>query len=108
MSTKLPPPLEAYFSAKTHNDIDAMLAPFAGSAIVKDEGKEIRGLAAIREWMKETNRKYRYTVKVTGVTENATTTTVTCRLTGDFPGSPVDVRYAFALDEGKIGSLEIF
>jgi hypothetical protein len=41
------------------------------------------------------------------VAENAATTTVTCRLTGDFPGSPVDVDYAFALKDGKIGSLEI-
>jgi hypothetical protein len=107
MSTRLPPPLEAYFAAKTHNDIDAMLAPFDESAIVKDEGKEMRGLAAIREWMKETNRKYRYTVEVTGVTENATTTTVTCRLTGDFPGSPVDVNYAFAIKDAKIASVKI-
>jgi len=84
-----------------------MLAPFAESAIVKDDGQELRGLAAIREWMKETHRKYRYTVEVSGVTENATTTTVSCRLTGDFPGSPVDVNYAFSLDEGKIISLEI-
>jgi SnoaL-like domain len=107
MPTKLPPPVEAYFSAKTHNDIDAMSVPFAESAIVQDEGKEMRGLTAIREWMKETNRKYRYTIEVTGVTENATTTTVTCRLAGDFPGSPVDVRYALALKNGKIASLEI-
>ena len=107
MTTKLPPPVEAYFEAKTHNDIDEMLAPFAESAIVKDEGKEMRGRAAIQEWMKETNRKYRYTAEVTGVKENATTTTVTCRLTGDFPGSPVDVNYAFALKDGKIAGLEI-
>ncbi len=107
MSTKLPPSIQAYFAAKTHNDGDAMLAPFAESAIVQDEGKEMRGLPAIREWMKETNRKYRYTVEVTGVTENANTATVTCRLTGDFPGSPVDVNYAFVLKDGKIANLEI-
>jgi len=107
MSTKLPPPIEAYFAAKTDNDIDAMLAPFAEAAIVKDEGEEMRGLAAIRKWMEETNRKYRYAVEVTGVSGSTSTTTVTCRLTGAFPGSPVDVRYAFALNDGNIAGLEI-
>jgi hypothetical protein len=33
-----------------------MLAGFADGAIVRDEGQERRGLAAIREWMEETER----------------------------------------------------
>jgi len=28
-------------------------------------------------------------------------------VTGNFPGSPVDLRYSFALEQGKIASLEI-
>jgi hypothetical protein len=32
---------------------------------------------------------------------------VTSRLTGNFPGSPVDLRYAFRLERGKIAFLEI-
>jgi hypothetical protein len=107
MSTKLPPPLEAYFAAKTHNEIDAMLAPFAESAAVKDEGEERRGLAAIRKWIEDTINKYHYTTEVLGVAESGAQTTVACRLTGDFPGSPVEVRYVFDLHAGKITRLEI-
>ena len=32
---------------------------------------------------------------------------VICRLKGDFPGSPVDLRYVFELAGDKISSLEI-
>jgi hypothetical protein len=32
---------------------------------------------------------------------------VTSRLTGNFPGSPVDLRFVFRLERGKIAHLEI-
>jgi hypothetical protein len=32
---------------------------------------------------------------------------VTSRVTGHFPGSPVDLRFIFTLERGKVGSLEI-
>ena len=34
-------------------------------------------------------------------------TTVTGRVTGDFPGSPVDLQYRFTLESDKIARLEI-
>lgn len=107
MPMKLPAPIEAYFAGKDGADIEAMLTSFAVDAIVKDEGGEMRGLAAIRHWMTETARKYRYTVEVLDATESEVATTVTCRLSGAFPGSPVDVSYAFGLADGKIASLDI-
>ena len=107
MSTKLPQPLAAYFAGVNIHDIDAMLAPFTEAAIVKDEGQERRGLAAIREWIEETTRKYRVTIVVTNVAETAGNTTVTGRVSGNFPGSPVDVRFFFELEGDQIASLEI-
>ena len=32
---------------------------------------------------------------------------VTGRVSGNFPGSPVDLRYVFTLEDGKIARLEI-
>jgi hypothetical protein len=107
MPTTLPAPVAAYFSAKNKHDIDAMLAPFAETARVKDERKERVGRAAIRAWMDETTRKYRDTVTVIGVSEKDEKTVVTGRVAGDFPGSPVDLRYDFGLEGGKIARLEI-
>ena len=107
MSTKLPEPLAAYFAAVNIHDIDAMLTPFSEVATVKDDGQERRGLAAIREWIEETTRKYGVTIVVTNVVEANGNTTVTGRVSGNFPGSPIDLRYAFILDGKKIARLEI-
>src|ERR1700687_6198565 len=93
MSIKLPRPVAAYFAAANLHDIDAMLAAFDETAIVKDEGQERRGAAAIREWIEETTKKYRPTVAVIGVAQADGTTVVTGRVAGSFPGSPVDLRY---------------
>jgi ketosteroid isomerase-like protein len=107
MPATLPAPLAAYFSAKNRHDIDAMLAPFSEQAVVKDEGQERRGRAAIREWMEETTRKYRVTVEVIDVAEADATTIVTGLVAGNFPGSPAQLRYSFHLDGGRIARLEI-
>jgi hypothetical protein len=32
---------------------------------------------------------------------------VTSQVSGDFPGSPVDLRYSFTLARGRIASLEV-
>ena len=107
MSATLPEPLSVYFGAKNRHDIDAMLAPFSADAVVKDEGRERVGLAAIREWMEETTRKYRDTVEVTDVAEADGRTIVTGLVSGTFPGSPAQLRFAFTLEDGKIVRLEI-
>ena len=107
MSATLPEPLSAYFGAKNRHDIDAMLAPFSADAVVKDESRESGSLAAIREWMEETTRKYRDTVEVTDVAEADGRTIVTGLVSGTFPGSPAQLRFAFTLEDGKIIRLEI-
>ena len=107
MSTKLPEPLATYFAGHNDHDVDAMIGPFAEDATVKDEGQERRGLLAIRKWMEESNAKYSVTVAIINVVEMAANTTVTGRVSGNFPGSPVELRFIFTLDQGKITRLEI-
>ena len=107
MSSTLPEPIAAYFAAANKHDIDATLAPFSDSAVVLDEGRQRTGLAAIREWMDETVRKYHFKVAVKDVTEVNAQLVVIGRVSGTFPGSPVDLRYFFTLDADKITRLEI-
>jgi ketosteroid isomerase-like protein len=107
MLQPLPAPIAAYFAAKNAHDIAAMLAPFADTASVKDEGEEKHGRAAIRDWMEETTRKYRVTVDVTDIAGDADRPVVTGKVSGTFPGSPVSLRYAFVLNGEKIARLEI-
>jgi hypothetical protein len=62
--------------------------------------------------MVETTRKYGVTIEVFEVVvfevvATATSITVTGHVSGNFPGSPVDLRYAFVLDGERIARLEI-
>jgi hypothetical protein len=107
MSTKLPEPLAAYFAGHNNHDVDAMIGLFTDGAIVKDEGQERHGRPAIRKWMEESNAKYSVTVAILNIADMAANTTVTGRVSGNFPGSPVELRFIFTLDQGKITRLEI-
>ena len=107
MSTLPPQPIAEYFAAQNAHDIDAMLASFSADALVIDEGKDRRGLAAIRGWIDETTCKYRPSIAVLSSVETAAGVTATVRVSGTFPGSPLDITYCFTLEDGKIVRLEI-
>lgn len=107
MAVKLPKGIEEYFAADRDGGPDAVTACFTEEAIVKDEGKTHVGLRAIRDWKAGSVQKYNYTVEPFSIgTENGRTL-VTSHLVGDFPGSPVDLRYFFVLSDEKIAELEI-
>lgn len=107
MSIDLPQPLKNYFSAVNSKDIDAMLAPFATEAIVKDEGATMNGRAAIRTWIEETTRKYGVSLSPEAIDRDGGRVSVRALMSGDFPGSPARVTYRFILRDGEIGELEI-
>lgn len=107
MSLDLPAPLPAYFAAKNAREIEAMLACFAEDAIVRDESKDLRGHHAVRAWMTETTRKYGVKIDPKDIEKSDETTTVAALVSGDFPGSPVTLRYRFKIAGSKITRLEI-
>jgi hypothetical protein len=80
---------------------------FAKQAVVKDEGQTHAGLEAIKAWKTAASARYAYASKPLAVEQKDGRYIITGRLTGNFPGSPVDVRFAFRLERGKIASLEI-
>jgi len=106
MSLDLSKPINTYFTADA-SDGEAFAQCFAEHAIVKDEGHTYTGLAAIKQWKSGTSRKYTYTSEPFACADVGGKTIVTSRLTGNFPGSPIDLRYAFGIEGDKISSLEI-
>ena len=107
MSIHLPPPIDLYVKAENSGDVEALSECFALNATVRDEGRTYQGLAAIKEWKAETKKKYNHTVAPLEVSHGEGRTILKARLAGDFPGSPVTLEFSFALDGGKIASLEI-
>ena len=106
-TTKLAQPVATYIAAANAQDINAVTACFTEGAVVHDEKQDRQGVAAIRRWAEEVSEKYRPTVEVLDVAQMGGTTVLTGRVSGHFPGSPIELRYAFTLRGEKIQRLEI-
>jgi protocatechuate 3,4-dioxygenase beta subunit len=102
----LPEPISAYFDADGQ-DGRAVARCFTQNGRVLDEGKTHSGLAAIEAWKANASARYTYTAKPHTLEKQGRKYVVTAHVAGDFPGSPVDLRYVFALERGKIATLEI-
>jgi len=102
----LPEPIAAYFKADKR-DGETIIGCFTEQAIVKDEGQTHSGSAAIKAWKIEASSKYSYTSEPFAVVEEDGGYLVTSRVTGNFPGSPLDLRFTFRLEREKIAYLEI-
>ena len=106
MTLELPGPVAAYFAADTEGG-EAVARCFTEDAVVKDEGRTHRGRAAIRQWKEDASTRYQYTSEPLACEQREGTVVVTSRLTGTFPGSPVDLRFFFVLEGDAIASLEV-
>jgi ketosteroid isomerase-like protein len=102
----LPPPIAAYFAADSI-DADSVAQCFTDDAVVVDEQRQHRGRAAITQWKAQATAKYHYTSEPLTVEVSGSTAIVSARLTGDFPGSPVELQYRFTVADGMIARLEI-
>jgi hypothetical protein len=106
MTPALPKTVAGYFTADQAN-AEAVSQCFTENAIVKDEGHTYQGRATIKQWKTDALAKYQYTCEPLACERKDGKIGVTCRLTGNFPGSPVDLRFFFELDGDQIASLEI-
>ncbi len=88
MPIHLPDVVREYFEADKSSNPDAIAQCFAEDAVVIDEGNT-------------------YTVKPIAIAPEHGRIVVTGHLAGNFPGSPVDLRYIFAFADDKIARLEI-
>jgi alpha-D-ribose 1-methylphosphonate 5-triphosphate synthase subunit PhnI len=91
---QLPHPIELYFASENTHTASATDKCFAADAIVRDEGKTIEGVAAIRAWRVETAKKYNHRVEPLEVSEREII--VKARVSGNFPGSPTILGHSFA------------
>ena len=80
---------------------------FADDAVVRDEGRDHRGIEAIKAWKMAADAKYTYVLEALNASVTDKSVVVRARLTGNFPGSPVELDHTFTLVNGKITSLEI-
>jgi hypothetical protein len=102
----LPAPIAEYFTTDGA-DPGGLSQCFTENGVVIDESREHEGRTAIARWKTEATAKYHYTSEPLSVDVAGADVTVIARVTGQFPGSPIELRYRFTLEGNKIASLEI-
>ena len=85
--------LTRYFDAANRFHIDDASDCFTPDAFVHDEERDHIGREAIHAWIEDTTQKYDSQFEVTCSKSHGDVTRVTAKVSGDFPGNPIDLRY---------------
>lgn len=103
----LPHPIKTYFDADRRCDGDALIDAFVAEAIVIDEGRSHHGRQAIEGWWRDGKARYEHVVEPLEAEGHDEVRNVRARVTGQFPGSPAILTFAFRLRGDRITHLEI-
>ena len=102
----LPEPIAAYLAADMRGP-DDVASCFTPQGVVKDEGQTHVGRAAIQAWKAKSSTLYSYTTAPFSLELIDGAHVLHCHVAGNFPGSPVDLKYVFLLERGLIARLAI-
>jgi len=103
----LPKPIRSYFHANAQFDLDGMLNPFSGDAVVHDEKQTYRGTDEIRAWIERATIQNKAIAIAEAISTDDRAHHVTAKVSGDFPGSPISMTFHFRLEEERVAELEI-
>jgi ketosteroid isomerase-like protein len=106
MTLDIPEPVAAYLAAEETKDADALPAAVTEDGTVRDEGQDYLGRDAIRQWKQTADMKYRFVLQAVNAQTHGDVT-VRALITGEFPGSPVELDHFFKVSNNKIALLEI-
>ena len=106
MSLELPPVIAAFFHATNTREFADFLSLFTPDTHVNDEANDHYG-AEIAAWIDRATADTKPTANVTGITRDGEEFVITAGVSGNFPGSPVQLRYYFTLKDDKIATLLI-
>ncbi len=107
MQIPMPPPVRLYFQSEAFDDTSRVADCFTPDAVVTDERRSHAGLDAIRSWKAASKAATKYAVTPVSSEPDGDKVLVVGRVEGDFPGSPVMLRYLFGLEGDRISALEI-
>jgi ketosteroid isomerase-like protein len=103
----LPRPIADYVAANARLDVDAMLAPFAPGAVVRDIAARYEGQAELRRLFETEVIPVAAVFTSDTVRHEGDRVIVEGLAHGTFPGSPIRFTYAFTLEGDAITALEI-
>lgn len=107
MKLHLPEAVNTYFAISNGDDPARLATCFHADARVLDEKRTHQGIDAIAAWQRQARQAFSYRVEPVDASQRDDALTVTARVAGDFPGSPVLLKHLFTLTGDQIRSLEI-
>lgn len=102
---QLPPLLARFVESMNRQDSATFLICFADGAVVEDEGQTHRGLDEIQSWIETAFAETRPVLDVTAYEPAEAGDVMTGKVSGDFPGSPVQLHYHLTHDSLRITAL---
>ena len=107
----LPQSIEAFIQATNRHDTDEFLATLTDEAVITDEGRDRRGIKAIKEWSDEIYIGAKVTLEPLKAINRDGKTVVTARVDGNFDKTglpdPFLMDFHFTVDDTKIAALSI-
>ncbi len=103
----LPNVISKLVKAQDSFDSVAYASCFSETAVVHDENRTYNGRKAIQQWITKANEKYKTVMKPLHYEETGKKGILTAENSGNFPGSPLILKYNFEIEEGLIKSLKI-
>ncbi|MBR9971022.1 nuclear transport factor 2 family protein [Magnetospirillum sulfuroxidans] len=107
MSIHLPGAVSIFFDVSNGGDSSGLRHILAADAVAHDEGRSHEGCQAVQAWLQEARRKYQYHVAPMAVQSQDERVTVATKVSGNFPGSPLQLEYVFRMAGDLIQSVEI-
>lgn len=107
MSYRIPAIITDYFQAANGHDAAGAARCFDADGTVRDEGKVYQGPAAIGQWAAASSAQYQTVIAPVAARGDGPRTEVDCQVSGNFPGSPVQLQFRFTLAGARIAALEI-
>lgn len=107
MTIQLTKPIQSYFEFSHTNDPEKFATCFANDAVVLDEGGKYQGHAAIQAWFVKSRQLYQFQVTPLRTSHTHHQQQVFATVSGNFPGSPIQLCYTFLVRDQKIQTLEI-
>jgi hypothetical protein len=106
MNAEPPPVIAEFFQSTNTRDFAEFLSLFTNDAHVNDEANDYFG-AEIADWIVRATSEAKPISTVTDIKRDNDHIVVTAQVSGNFPGSPVQLFYYFTLRDSKIATLLI-
>jgi hypothetical protein len=107
MPPELPKIIASYIESSNRHDVKSMVACFSEKAVVWDEGEKLQGKKTIEQWADKTIKKYGFQYRPLAITGGEAELVLANEVSGNFDGSPIQLKFNFVIENGRIQSLRI-